>query len=96
MTDTVRSLAKYTVLVLDDDYYLAESTRELLADPGAEVLGPYGSEAEVLACLIHTVPDYAVLDLNLGSGPNFGVAREMTALSVPTILVTGYDGLAPP
>ncbi|RYE98726.1 MAG: hypothetical protein EOO77_36745 [Oxalobacteraceae bacterium] len=97
MTTVVRSLAECTVLVVDDDYYLAENTRELLAGVGALVLGPYGSEADVLACLTHVVPGYAVLDLNLGSGPNFDIARGMKALGIPTILVTGYDeSIIPP
>ncbi|RYF13664.1 MAG: response regulator transcription factor [Oxalobacteraceae bacterium] len=87
----IQSLTECTVLVVDDDYYLAEFTCEALEEAGATVLGPYGSEADVLVCLGHTVPGYAVLDLNLGSGPSFSLAREMKALGIPTLLVTGYD-----
>jgi FixJ family two-component response regulator len=91
MTAVARSLTHCTVLVVDDDYYQAECTCEALWEAGATVLGPYGSEADVLACLSHKMPGYAVLDLNLGSGPSFVLAREMKALGIPTILVTGYD-----
>jgi ActR/RegA family two-component response regulator len=93
----IQSLADCTVLVVDDDYYLAECTCEALGEAGATVLGPYGSVADVLVCLSHTVPSYAVLDLNLGSGPSFSLAREMKALGIPTLLVTGYDkSIIPP
>jgi len=97
MTAMVQSLTQCTVLVVDDDYYLAECTCEALWEAGATVLGPYGSEADVLVCLSHTLPGYAVLDLNLGSGLSFGLAREMKALGIPTLLVTGYDeSIIPP
>jgi ActR/RegA family two-component response regulator len=78
------------VLVVDDDFYLAEDTREALEEAGAVVLGPYG-EDDALGSIKDHRPEFAVLDLNLGSGPSFKLARAMKAIGTPMIVVTGYD-----
>ena len=90
-------LADRLVLVVDDDFYLAEDTRETLEEAGATVLGPYGRADEALASLEAALPNCAVLDLNLGSGPEFGIARALIELHIPMVLVTGYDhSIIPP
>jgi DNA-binding response OmpR family regulator len=90
MTDK-KTLDGCSVLVVDDDFYLAEDSREALEEAGADVLGPYGREDEALGSLEDHLPDLAVLDLNLGAGASFKVARALKARGVPTVLVTGYD-----
>jgi ActR/RegA family two-component response regulator len=96
MTDT-KLLDGCSVLVLDDDYFLADDTRAALEDAGATVVGPFGSTDDALASLDEGSPEYAILDLNLGSGPDFEIARAMKARGVPTVLVSGYDAtIIPP
>jgi DNA-binding response OmpR family regulator len=86
-----------SVLVVDDDYYLAEDSRQALEEAGAAVVGPYGRADEALGSLQEQPPEFVVLDLNLGSGPNFEVARAVKARGLPMILVTGYDrNIIPP
>ena len=80
-----------SVLVVEDDFYLAEDNREALEEAGATVLGPYGEEEDALGYIVESRPDIAVLDLNLGSGPSFRVPRAVKAIGVPMLLVTGYD-----
>jgi ActR/RegA family two-component response regulator len=84
-------LSGCAVLILEDDYYLAEDAREALEQAGADVLGPYSRVEEALGSLEKDLPQYAVLDLNLGAGPNFEVVRTLKMQGVPTLLVTGYD-----
>lgn len=88
---TEMSLNGHTVLVVDDDYYLAENTRQALEEANATVLGPYGDEDEAIASLEEQPPQYAVVDLNLGSGPSFAIARSLKVRGIPMLLVTGYD-----
>jgi DNA-binding LytR/AlgR family response regulator len=38
-----------------------------------------------------TKPDCAILDINLGSGPDFTSAAAMRRQGVPVMFVTGYD-----
>jgi DNA-binding response OmpR family regulator len=90
MNDDTR-LSGRSVLVVEDDFYLAEDARDALEEAGANVLGPYGRADEALNSLEEHVPDCAVVDLNLGFGPNFEVARALKLRGVPILLVTGYD-----
>lgn len=96
MTDK-RLLKGRSVLVVDDDFYLAEDSRDALVEAGATVLGPYGREDEAIGSLEESLPECAVLDLNLGAGPRFEVARAVKAKGVPMVLMTGYDkNIIPP
>jgi CheY-like chemotaxis protein len=81
-----------SILVVENDYYIAFDTAAALRDAGAEVLGPYGSEDAVRRALVTRAPTGAVLDLNLcGYGPRFEVARMLRARGIPFVFVTGYD-----
>lgn len=79
------------VLVVEDEYYLATDLARALQGAGAEVLGPYSSEAEALADLERHRPDVAVVDINLGAGPSFKLAEALKDGGVAFVFVTGYD-----
>ncbi|RWL42190.1 MAG: response regulator [Mesorhizobium sp.] len=79
------------VLVVEDDFYLADDTRQTLEDAGAEVLGPVSTADEALSLLEIRKPDYAVVDVNLGAGPSFGLASTLQARGIPFVFLTGYD-----
>lgn len=90
MTDE-RPLAGKRILVLEDNFYLASDEKALLEQAGASVAGPFGS-----ACgegdIAEAGPlDGAVVDINLGGGPDFAFARMLDAQGVPFVFVTGYD-----
>lgn len=89
-------LAGCSVLVVEDDFYLADDSRIALEKAGATVLGPCGNVADALDILKKTKPDCAVVDVNLGNGPNFEVAKALKASATPVMLVTGYDQSAIP
>jgi DNA-binding response OmpR family regulator len=89
MTDM--PLAGRAVLVVDDDFFIADIAREVLEEAGATVLGPFGHEDQAIASLQDHSPQCAALDLNLGTGPSFVTARVLKMRGVPMVLVTGYD-----
>jgi FixJ family two-component response regulator len=80
------------VLVLEDDYYLADDTAKALEEAGATVHGPFSDAADAIAFADREKPGCAVVDVNLGRGPNFAPARALLARGVSIIFVTGYDG----
>ncbi len=81
-----------TILVVEDDYYMALDTAAALGGAGAKVLGPCPSEDATLGLLEDEMPTHAVLDLNLGGGgPRFAIANELQRRGVPFIFLTGYD-----
>jgi DNA-binding response OmpR family regulator len=91
------SLAGYSVLIVEDDFYLADDLRQALENFGATALGPAGNVGDALRVLERSRPDCTILDVNLGSGPTFEIARALKACAIPFIFVTGYDtGFIPP
>jgi two-component SAPR family response regulator len=90
MTQDTR-LEGLTVLVVEDDYYLAEDAGAALTLAGARVLGPFAQFDEAQSAVSNIRPDCAVLDINLGNGPDFTSAEAMLSQGVPVMFVTGYD-----
>jgi DNA-binding NarL/FixJ family response regulator len=89
-------LSGRTILVVEDEYYLAMDIREGIEQAGGRVQGPCGDAATGLAELDRETPDCAVLDINLGQGPSFEIAEELTRRRVPFVFLTGYDAPAIP
>ena len=80
------------LLVVEDDYFLAEAIAGGLAAAGAEVVGPVGTIDDALDLLEATAQlDGAVLDLNLHGEMAFPVADSLMELRVPFVFATGYD-----
>lgn len=92
-----QSLKGLRILVVEDEYLLADDMRDALADAGAEVLGPVPS-VTAAASLAAAEPhlDAALLDINLGGTMVFDFADVLKARAVPFAFATGYDSSAIP
>lgn len=53
---------------------------------------PVNSDEDALELLGRERPDFALVDINLGSGPSFEIAKALSARNIPWIFVIGYDG----
>lgn len=85
------------VLVVEDEYLLAEDICQELQAAGAEVLGPASTVEGALGLLAHDGgPDVAILDVNLGGERSFPVADALRLRHVPFVFSTGYDAWALP
>ena len=84
-------LSGNTILVMEDDFYLATDTARALKSAGADVIGPCSSEDAAFDAIEDDTPTGAVVDINLGPGPSFEMARALRKRGVPFIFVTGYD-----
>ena len=80
-----------SVLVVEDDFYLASDEKAALEKAGARVIGPCRDADEAANLTAGEPVDCAVVDINLGEGPSFAFARAMREKGVPFIFVTGYD-----
>ena len=91
------SLHGRRILVVEDEYMLADDLRQSLEDLGVEVVGPVATVAQALKLLQsgHT-PDGAVLDVNLQGDAIFPVLDLLRERGVRFVLTTGYDGWALP
>ena len=86
------ALAGLKVLVVEDNYLIAEYVCELLAEHGCEVVGPVGRLAAGLKLVEEGPPvDGAVLDINLDGEFCFPIAAILTRRAVPFVFLTGYD-----
>ena len=90
MSDT--TLRGCRVLVVEDEYMIADEFCIELEEAGAVVIGPTGTVEETFR-VIDTTPklDGAVLDVNLGGTMSFAVADRLVTDGVPFIFTTGYD-----
>jgi CheY-like chemotaxis protein len=80
------------VLVVEDDYFLADDMRVAFEGAGAEVLGPVGRVKEALDLLQGCDRlDGAILDINLSGEKVYDVADALQARAIPFVFATGYD-----
>lgn len=98
MTET--SLRNRRILVVEDDYLVAQILVNFLEEAGATVVGPIGwvEEAVVLIEADASRIDAAILDINLHGSRSYPIADALIGRSVPFVFATGYgfDALEEP
>jgi CheY-like chemotaxis protein len=90
---TERVLHDKTILVVEDDYLIAEVLVELLESAGATVIGPHGLAQEALWVAMDTSQriDAAVLDINLHGIVSYPIADVLIDRQIGIVFATGYD-----
>ena len=97
MPDGSELLNGRRVLVVEDEYFIADDMRRVFEENGAQVIGPVGSIDDALAIIDETPRiDGAVLDINLREVMVFPVADALRARGVPFVFATGYEENAVP
>jgi len=92
-----RQLESCRILVVEDEYLIADDLRLALIDAGADVLGPVPTVTAAQSVLAaESRIDAALLDINLGGTMVFDLADALEARSVPFVFATGYDESAIP
>jgi CheY-like chemotaxis protein len=80
------------ILVIEDEYFLAEDMTQLLRGWGAQVIGPLGEVDDALQLVRDGGEvDLAVLDINLRGQMIYPVADELRRRTIPFIFTSGYD-----
>lgn len=77
------------VLVVEDEWLVAEETVRVLQRAGCRVLGPAPSVAAALDLLESETPDVALLDAGLGDQMSFAVADILLEHGVPFAFLSG-------
>ncbi|MFO6446307.1 response regulator [Erythrobacter sp. NE805] len=90
------SFTNRRILVADDEPLVALMVADMLGELGAIPVGPARSFKQVSAVIGAGGFDGVVLDVNLGDGLSFPVARELRARGIPCCFATGYGGAAIP
>lgn len=81
------------ILIVEDEYFVADDLASDLCRQGAKVIGPVGTVDAAIA-LIRANPqlDGAVLDIDLHGQMSYPVAALLIAAGTPFLFATGYDG----
>jgi two-component SAPR family response regulator len=93
---TAAALRGCRVLLVEDDFLVAETMRDVLEGLGMEVVGPIGWVEEALL-FIEANPgafDAAVIDINLHGAQSYPIAEVLCARHVHFVFTTGYSSSA--
>ena len=78
------------ILLVEDEAFVAMMMRDLIADFGFRVVGPFGTVTDALEALDRHELVGAVLDVNLAGEKIYPVAEQLSGRGVPFVFVTGY------
>ena len=84
-------VANRRVLVVEDEWLIAEQITTALEEAGYEVVGPVGRLGQALALLDGTPIDVAVIDVNVHEDRSFSLAAELSRLAIPFAFLSGYS-----
>jgi len=81
------------ILVVEDDFLLAEVLEQSLCDMGAEAVGPATSLEEGLALIESESFDLALLDASLRGRSVHPLAEALRERDIPFVFLSGYRKL---
>src|ERR1043166_871571 len=80
------------ILVIEDEYFLAEDICLVLRDLGADIIGPAGEVGDAIGIVNSAeIIDAAVLDVNVKDVSILPGADRLRARNIPFVFTTGYD-----
>lgn len=85
-------LSNCSILIVEDEYLLADEVANGLMSYGAKILGPCPSEKAAFDMLDRADRiDGALLDLNLRGVQAFDLADALQSRGIPIVFATGYE-----
>jgi CheY-like chemotaxis protein len=91
MDGATSSLQGLRILVVEDNFLVAEVIRDMLAASGCVIVGPVARLDEGVRLASQEALDGAVLDVNLNGERCYPIARALRDRGVPYLFLTGYD-----
>jgi DNA-binding response OmpR family regulator len=87
----VRGFCMLSVLVVEDDYLLADELDRVLTERGFHVIGPASTLGAAQHLLADNRIDVACLDVRLtGEESSMPLAQTLAALGIPFVFLTAY------
>ena len=85
------SLEGLRVLVVEDSWQVSTGLKHLLESWGASVVGPVPTTADAIRVISNTVPDVALVDINLRGGErSYDLIDELYKRNIRIVVLTGY------
>jgi DNA-binding response OmpR family regulator len=85
------SLKDRRILVVEDDWFIADAVTHLLTKEGASVFGPATTVAEGAQLAAYWPIDIALMDLNLHGEWADDLVVELARKEIVVVVVSGYD-----
>lgn len=83
------------ILVVEDEFFIAMTTCEMLQELGAIIVGPAHTVRDAFQLATAAGIDVGLLDINLYGESSAPVAAALAARGIPVVFATGYnDGLS--
>lgn len=79
-----------TVMLVEDELFVAMDLQMMLEEAGWTVDGPYASVEEALQAMQAGLPDCALLDVRLKDGDVFPLADRLAEADVPIVFHSGH------
>jgi DNA-binding response OmpR family regulator len=94
MINRTNPLQGKRILVIEDEYLVAQVVVDFLEEAGAEVVGPFGRVDDALTFIEnhHSSLDAAVLDVNLHGQKSYPIADALAINNIMLVFTTGYGG----
>lgn len=93
MVENKHALGGRTLLLVEDDYWIAQDMVGQLEAAGAEVIGPVASVEAAIELIDRTEHiDGAVLDINLQGVLAWAIADVLLQRGVRFVFASGYNG----
>lgn len=84
------------ILIVEDEFYLADDLASALKQQRAEVLGPFGTLDQAREAVSAGGFDCAIVDMNLRGDMAFPIADQLREAGIPFLIATGYNSAALP
>jgi CheY-like chemotaxis protein len=79
------------VMIVEDDFIIADEIAAIVSDAGYAVVGPIGSVQEAEAELTSgQAPDFAIVDANIRERSSARLAQRLRDVGIPFCVCTGY------
>lgn len=84
------------VLIVEDEFMIAQDTRRALETFGATVVGPASNVEDGLRLVQSQKIDAAILDINLDGDLVYPIADLLDKMEIPFVFASGYTPLQIP
>lgn len=78
-----------TILIVEDDPFIAMDLQDTFEEAGYIVLGPVAAVDSGLKVIRDTKPDVAMLDYNLGRETSIPLAHKLDEIEIPYVFLSG-------
>jgi light-regulated signal transduction histidine kinase (bacteriophytochrome) len=78
------------VLLVEDNIIIALDAEEIIRTIGVATVRTVGGVADAMKAIADKIPDFGLLDVNLGNETSFEIAARLMELGVPFAFTSGY------